>query len=621
MPEIRLGAGANMEDIRLGSTQIEEVRLGAELVWRNNALPAVVVTAPSMTAMGARNTNIEVFAGTLTPVTFNVSDPDSMDTIQSLTVSGPPADPSPTVSGFTPGSNSLAGVSFNIGTAAFRVFDDVTTNNVYTITATDNRGGSSMSTVTVTRSNVMPPSISGGGTRTRDAFTSAGTQSQSFGLTISNSASGVAANVDLQYSIDGGAWTATSAGTLPRTLRDDCGGGSASETIRVRAVSTQDSSEIEVGNSTTITFTVNPPGTSSTCTTSYTLPTGISGPASGSIISVSCSATCAGTATGNCSGSRTFTVATGYRFTGTDMASGTCTPGGTIALTPPPVEAIQGTISTTCPDVSAVGGTPMPTIMATTTGVTISSGGTPVLNPSTCPSTGSSGGTYTATWPQITFSNGTTIPAGRMCSGMCPDPPLFTCAIANLRIADGNTGNTISPTVSSGTIATSPLPTYTTGTNVSYTLAITPPASGYSNSGGANINCSDTASASTPIPTAPTLNYGPPTCTGGGTNCSYSAAGITSGYGTGACLTLQIGSGSPFRVGSQTGGNVNVNTSSIGGGSRTLTYYQRTSATGTCGASGPSSSGWSSVGTVTISQGSGMLCPSGCSHPTGFTLG
>ena len=39
MPEIRLGAGANMADIQLGSVQIEEVRIGNILVWRNNARP------------------------------------------------------------------------------------------------------------------------------------------------------------------------------------------------------------------------------------------------------------------------------------------------------------------------------------------------------------------------------------------------------------------------------------------------------------------------------------------------------------------------------------------------------------------------------------------------------
>ena len=44
MPEIRIGAGANMEDIRIGTTQIEEVRLGTELVWRNNEAPIFSAT-------------------------------------------------------------------------------------------------------------------------------------------------------------------------------------------------------------------------------------------------------------------------------------------------------------------------------------------------------------------------------------------------------------------------------------------------------------------------------------------------------------------------------------------------------------------------------------------------
>ena len=35
MPEIRLGGGMDMADIRIGSTQVEEVRLGAELIWQS----------------------------------------------------------------------------------------------------------------------------------------------------------------------------------------------------------------------------------------------------------------------------------------------------------------------------------------------------------------------------------------------------------------------------------------------------------------------------------------------------------------------------------------------------------------------------------------------------------
>ena len=39
MPEIRIGAGNNLDDIQIGATQVEEVRLGPTLVWRNNEAP------------------------------------------------------------------------------------------------------------------------------------------------------------------------------------------------------------------------------------------------------------------------------------------------------------------------------------------------------------------------------------------------------------------------------------------------------------------------------------------------------------------------------------------------------------------------------------------------------
>lgn len=39
MPEIRLGAEANLADVQLGSIQIEEVRIGDNLIWLNNAGP------------------------------------------------------------------------------------------------------------------------------------------------------------------------------------------------------------------------------------------------------------------------------------------------------------------------------------------------------------------------------------------------------------------------------------------------------------------------------------------------------------------------------------------------------------------------------------------------------
>jgi len=68
----------------------------------------------------------------------------------------------------------------------------------------------------------------------------------------------------------------------------------------------------------------------------------------------------------------------------------------------------------------------------------------------------------------------------------------FTCADANLQIADGTVGATVSGTVGLGTIASYSPNTYTAGTQT-YTATINIP-SGYSNSG--TINCTDTATGS-----------------------------------------------------------------------------------------------------------------------------
>ena len=45
MPEIRFGAGDNMDSVMLGSIQIEEARLGSQLVWINNQGPIVIATS------------------------------------------------------------------------------------------------------------------------------------------------------------------------------------------------------------------------------------------------------------------------------------------------------------------------------------------------------------------------------------------------------------------------------------------------------------------------------------------------------------------------------------------------------------------------------------------------
>ena len=57
MAEIRLGGGDDMADIRIGSTQVEEVRLGAELIWQS---VFVEYTGPALVPQGG-NVQINQF--------------------------------------------------------------------------------------------------------------------------------------------------------------------------------------------------------------------------------------------------------------------------------------------------------------------------------------------------------------------------------------------------------------------------------------------------------------------------------------------------------------------------------------------------------------------------------
>ena len=106
--------------------------------------------------------------------------------------------------------------------------------------------------------------------------------------------------------------------------------------------------------------------------------------------------------------------------------------------------------------------------------------------------------------------------------------PLFTCTEADFGVADGTTGDTIvlntDATVTEGTLVSINPTTYQSGTT-SYTATITPPASGYSNSGGSNISCTATA-----------------TGTAAGTTYTCSDAGYTQADGVAGNSTSSLAS-------------------------------------------------------------------------------
>ena len=123
------------------------------------------------------------------------------------------------------------------------------------------------------------------------------------------------------------------------------------------------------------------------------------------------------------------------------------------------------------------------TVTGTATAGTIQS-----ISPSTYQS-GTNSYTATILVPSGYDNSGSTIPCSASAGAT---NAAFTCNDANLQIADGTVGTTVSGTVSLGTIASYSPTTYTAGIQT-YTATINIP-SGYSNSG--TINCTDTATGS-----------------------------------------------------------------------------------------------------------------------------
>ena len=90
MPEIRLGSAENLPNIRLGSIQIEEVRLGGILVWQNNQGPVFLslvwdgtsftVPVPGEEFSFPATSGAANFAGarTIDLVVNNITDPDNV---------------------------------------------------------------------------------------------------------------------------------------------------------------------------------------------------------------------------------------------------------------------------------------------------------------------------------------------------------------------------------------------------------------------------------------------------------------------------------------------------------------------------------------------------------------
>ena len=326
MADINFGTITDRLNFNFGSTQVQKVDQGGTTVWQNNQAPGIDVTGPIVGTPGADNTDISVGVSSTQLVTFNYSDTDAADTVSTISVTDPNG-ASLTVSGFTAGLNS-GSANFTIPNNLFTVYGPVTSNNVFTITATDNRGGVGTTTVTVVSATFAGPSISGGGTQSLQALTSQGAQTATFNFTITQSATAISAGATIEYSTDGGStWTGGGNGptTVTRYASASCG-GSGSTSLHTRSILSGTTATGSTGTGSVIVTAPN-----------GTLPVTVNGAPGGYYYQVSnnsFSRNCAGDYNGLGSGyTRSFYVrysaSSGYRYVGTIAPSVAITFDGT----------------------------------------------------------------------------------------------------------------------------------------------------------------------------------------------------------------------------------------------------------------------------------------------------
>lgn len=257
MPEIKLGSSKNAKNINLGSKEIEEVRLGRVLVWQNNIAPQIVLTTPEVGEYGDLNFPIGVTIASNVNIVFSAQDLDLLDTIVSYAVDGPTGfTPVPTTP-ITPG-NPVTGLTFTIPDTLFTVAGEPTTNNVFTVTVTDQRGKDGIYTVTVIGVSVPPPTIR----VTKDfgdlyALTSNGPKQSTARWTITQPTETNDAGYTAQYSYDNVNWI--TGNTVQRNLSLSCG---STQTVRVYCRSVKTGSTTAIGNSAASTFSVSAPSIS-----------------------------------------------------------------------------------------------------------------------------------------------------------------------------------------------------------------------------------------------------------------------------------------------------------------------------------------------------------------------
>jgi len=259
--DINFGTLTDRLNFHFGPNQVQKIDQGGTTVWVNNQVPVISITGPVVGTPGANNTNIQVTAGASQVIAFTYSDSDAADTVSTITV----ADPSGgnvNVSGFSAGQNSGT-CNFTIASSWFPTIGPVTSNNVFTITATDNRGGVATSTITVTAAAFNGPTISASNSSVTHPANASSTG------TIASPASGVFSKVSTTSAGLGFGNPALTSNTLSAVQSNGTCGTSVSRTFYAASYDTNSSTWSGISTK-TVTLTVNGSGPYSATIPTYT---------------------------------------------------------------------------------------------------------------------------------------------------------------------------------------------------------------------------------------------------------------------------------------------------------------------------------------------------------------
>ena len=274
MPEIRLGAGNNLEDIQLGGVQIEEVRLGIELVWRNNLAPMLSGFTVAGNAV-ADGESITIFRATNINITFSATDmdvpPDNVVAFRlfrnnvQVGADIPTTTPSATESGSATILNTVYTAASEAGVQA--------TPDVWRIDAIDAVGSEGSYEFMVNNLDFSAPSISPNG---RTIVGSAA--SQNFPYTVTGAANSIGLATDAGATVNVAAACGGSNSTV--VTANTVGGGitrSSTATFRYNRTASTTASPVDVGSA--IDSTAAPVrGTAGTCIATATPGCGVSNP-------------------------------------------------------------------------------------------------------------------------------------------------------------------------------------------------------------------------------------------------------------------------------------------------------------------------------------------------------